>query len=297
MITIFHNEERFLAEAVASVQAQAGPSWELLLVDDGSTDGSGSLARDLAHHDERLRYLRHRGGVNRGMSASRNLGIAEARGRWLTFLDADDMWLPGKLDAQLRVLADHPTLEVLVSPAQWWRSWDAGTGQPDWVQTLVDGEPSPQVVQPPQLLTRFLCDEWASICDLVIAGAAVERVGVYEPAFTGMFEDQVFHTKVFSRLPAIVTDRHWYRYRQHPAACTATAHQLGEHRRARRSFLDWLDRYLEAADRSSAADNRLRRLVRSQRRPLVHPHLWRAGRAARRVSSMLDPRRAWSPAR
>src|SRR5262249_32940458 len=71
-VTIFLNAAAFLREAVASVLAQTWDDWELLLVDDGSTDGSGAIARALAgEHAGRIRYLTHPGGVNRGMSASR----------------------------------------------------------------------------------------------------------------------------------------------------------------------------------------------------------------------------------
>src|SRR5690348_3334121 len=91
VIIIFWNAEPFLAEAVASVVAQSYPDWELLLVDDGSTDGSTALAQQIVVRDpQRMRYLEHPGHANRGMSATRNLGIAQARGTYLAFLDADD---------------------------------------------------------------------------------------------------------------------------------------------------------------------------------------------------------------
>ncbi len=302
VIMIFHDEERFLTEAVDSVLDQDGPSWELILVDDGSNDGSGPLARRIAERwPGRIHHLTHPGRANRGMSASRNLGIEHARGRWLTFLDADDVWLPGKLAAQLAVLEGHPGVEVLVSPAQWWRTWGPPadgaptTSEADWVQVLGD-EPGPvTVARPPTLLVRFLEDEWSSICDLVISRRLVIELGGYEPSFTAMFEDQVFHAKVFSRWPALVTADWWYRYRQHDGACTATAHRAGDHLLARRRFIDWLDDHLEdqhggpGTDRS--ADDRpdhasLRRLVRRQRWRLHHPRLTRVGRAARRVTSL-----------
>jgi len=284
VITIFHNEERFLADAVASVAAQTGPRWELLLVDDGSTDTGPAIAKSLAgDRPEQVRYLTHDGGSNRGMSASRNLGVEQARGRWLTFLDADDVWLPGKLEQQARLLRQHPGVEVLVSPAQWWYRWEAASGGPaDHVQELAAVEGSSMIVEPPVLLDQFLRDEWLSICDLVISRDAFERLGGYEPPFTGMFEDQVFHAKVLSQMPAVVSSRWWYRYRQHPLACTTTAHQRGAHDRARRQFLGWLDSYLAAG----RYPEDLRRLVKRQRRPLDHPHLWRARRVAGRISRL-----------
>ena len=87
VITIFFNEEKFIEDAVKSVFAQTYQDWELLLVDDGSTDKSTEIARRLAEqHPEKVRYLEHDGHKNRGMSASRNLGIRNADGEYHRFL-------------------------------------------------------------------------------------------------------------------------------------------------------------------------------------------------------------------
>lgn len=83
-----------LPRAVASVRDQRGPSWELIVVDDGSTDGSGAAARSLLAGDARCRLI-HR--ANGGLSAARNTGLAHARGRWVLFLDADDLLAPHAL--------------------------------------------------------------------------------------------------------------------------------------------------------------------------------------------------------
>ena len=78
---------------------QAGfDDWELILVDDGSTDASTAMAKAWAASDPaRIRYIEHDGHENLGMSASRNLGVAVARGRYVAFLDCDDVWLPSAL--------------------------------------------------------------------------------------------------------------------------------------------------------------------------------------------------------
>src|SRR5215208_465500 len=97
-IVIFLNAGPFFEEAIESILVQDYDDWELLLVDDGSTDGSTEIARRYADGDpSRIRYLTHPGGENRGMSASRNLGVRQARGEYVAFLDADDTWLQGKL--------------------------------------------------------------------------------------------------------------------------------------------------------------------------------------------------------
>jgi len=289
VVTIFHDEERFLPAAVASVLAQDGVDFELLLVDDGSTDASSELAKGFASdHADCVRYLTHPSGENLGMSAARNLGLANATGTWVTFLDADDVWLPGKLRRQLDVLALYPEIDVLVSPAQWWWSWHADASPADdWLQPLGPGGPEVQVVEPPRLVEAFIEDEWRSICDLLIRRSALERTGVYEPDFVGMFEDQVFHAKVLCRLAAVVTDEWWYRYRQHAEACTARTHRSDGHLGARRTFLRWLSDYLAVADTASGEHDRLRELVARQRRRAWRRRPWRLGRAARRLLGSL----------
>ena len=123
-VVIFLNEERFLGEAIASVRSQSLDGWELLLVDDGSTDASAALAREAAASEpERIRYLEHPGHANRGMSASRNLGLAATRGEFVAFLDADDVWLPERLERAVALLDAHPEAEMVYGRTQYWRSW------------------------------------------------------------------------------------------------------------------------------------------------------------------------------
>ncbi|UXN72360.1 glycosyltransferase [Devosia sp. A8/3-2] len=81
-IIIVYNGARYLAEAIDSVVAQSFPDWELIIADDGSSDRSLEIARDYAaRHPGRIRAIAHADEANHGMSATRNLGIAAARGR------------------------------------------------------------------------------------------------------------------------------------------------------------------------------------------------------------------------
>lgn len=98
IITPAFNAARFLPEQLAAVQAQTWRDYEHIVVDDGSTDATpGLLAADSAS-DERLRVLHQ---ANAGAHAARNAALAAAQGRYIAFLDADDLWLPAKLERQL----------------------------------------------------------------------------------------------------------------------------------------------------------------------------------------------------
>jgi len=99
VIIPLHNAEPFVGSAVRSVLEQTWPDLEVILVDDGSTDGSLEQCKALT--DPRIRLIRQ---PKRGASAARNLGIRAARGRYLAFLDADDCWKPDKLQRHLDVL-------------------------------------------------------------------------------------------------------------------------------------------------------------------------------------------------
>ena len=100
-----YNVKAYLAECVASVADQGGTDWECLVVDDGSTDGTGALADELAAQNPGVRAL-HR--ENGGLSAARNTGLAAAKGEWVLFLDGDDRMAPGLLAGLRRTLAEEP---------------------------------------------------------------------------------------------------------------------------------------------------------------------------------------------
>jgi glycosyltransferase involved in cell wall biosynthesis len=102
-----------LAEALESVLAQGLTGVELIVVDDGSTDGTPQL---LAGYGESIRVLRQE---NRGVSAARNAGIAAARSGLIAFLDSDDLWLPGKLRTQLDFFAERPEALICQTEELW----------------------------------------------------------------------------------------------------------------------------------------------------------------------------------
>lgn len=94
-----YNCEKYIEDAIKSVLAQTYKGWELIVIDDGSQDGTATIVEELAYKDSRIR--KYKNTQNMGVSATRNRGISLARGEWIAFLDSDDMWEKIKLHKQV----------------------------------------------------------------------------------------------------------------------------------------------------------------------------------------------------
>lgn len=96
---------RFIVESVRSVQAQTYQNWELIIVDDRSDDGTVELVLDLIKEDPRIKLFQNE--ANSGAAVSRNVALRNAKGRWIAFLDSDDLWDPTKLEKQIGFMEEH----------------------------------------------------------------------------------------------------------------------------------------------------------------------------------------------
>jgi teichuronic acid biosynthesis glycosyltransferase TuaG len=105
IITPAYNSTRTLGETIESVQAQSFTDWEMIIVDDASGDGTTALASRYAADDARIRVIRRH--ENGGVAVARNQALAAATGRYIAFLDADDLWLPEKLALQMQFMAEN----------------------------------------------------------------------------------------------------------------------------------------------------------------------------------------------
>ena len=102
IITPVYNADKFLSETIKSVQNQTYSNWELLLVDDCSKDNSADIIRQFQQNDNRIKYIKLQ--TNSGASVSRNTGIKSAKGRFIAFVDSDDIWKPKKLELQIQYM-------------------------------------------------------------------------------------------------------------------------------------------------------------------------------------------------
>ncbi|MBQ9940216.1 MAG: glycosyltransferase family 2 protein [Clostridia bacterium] len=99
-----YNTGRFIKETIESVLAQSYPVWELIIVDDCSTDNTDDVVNQYLA-DERIRYIKN--DTNSGAAVSRNRALREAKGKWIAFLDSDDLWEPDKLQKQISFMRDN----------------------------------------------------------------------------------------------------------------------------------------------------------------------------------------------
>lgn len=109
----FYNAEKYLADAIKSVLAQSYPYWELILVDDGSTDGSLKIAQDFATRDSRIRVISD--GVNKKLPARLNQIIREAQYDYIARMDADDIMHPERLETQFDFLRNNINFDLVSS--------------------------------------------------------------------------------------------------------------------------------------------------------------------------------------
>ena len=159
---------RQLQRALRSALGQSGVELEVLIVDDGSTDATGQVVSGIS--DPRVRYLKR--AVSEGVSTARNAGIAEARSRWIAFLDDDDVWAPTKLARQIDVMAAHG------------RTWSyAGDVMVDGELNILAGGPPPPPEEVVRLLERHNSVP-AGASNIIVDAAALAAAGPFDPELT-----------------------------------------------------------------------------------------------------------------
>lgn len=287
-IIIFWNEEQFIEEAIESVFAQTYDRWELLLVDDGSSDTSRDIARRYANqHPDKVRYLDHRGHENRGMSASRNLGVRKASGKYISYLDGDDVWLPHKLEEQVAILEARPEADMVCAPLLMWHSWakNSKNRYPDQLYGISKNGKHPygdSLVEPPRLLALFLRYEEFIPSGFLAKRYMMARNGVCEEAFHDAYSDAVALVKLCLTAKVFVSNKSWYLYRKHEHSNTSQTTRLGKDDELQYTYLRWVETYF---NQQGVKDPKLRAILRNMLFRCRHPWLKRLEQRATQVSN------------
>jgi SAM-dependent methyltransferase len=160
------------------------------------------------------------------------------------------MSVPNTLQDQVELLVGHPRAAAICGPLQGWYSWSGQAA--DVGRDRVQDRPfRDRIMDPPELLLRFLEDSSKTPSALLVRREVFSRVGGFEDSFRGLYEDQVFCAKLCLDSSVYVAGTCWYRYRQHPdSACSRATPQESAAARAR--FLEWLDTYVKGTAHSAA---------------------------------------------
>lgn len=270
VITCFFNEKQFLQESVESVLRQESVKWELLLIDDGSNDGSTELAKKYAEkYPGKILYFEHENHQNKGLSASRNLGILHASGEFISFLDGDDVWCPGFLQQLLEIIKKEP-VSMVCEATEYWYQWKENTKKDVIIPVGTKGD---QLYPPPQLMMNlYPLGKGAApcLCGLLVKKNILVKHGGFNEEFKGMYEDQVFLSKFYLHEKIYISSQCKNRYRQREGSLVYVSHAKGTYEKERRKFLDWLEKYFQ---QEGINDKPLDKLLKKALFPYRYPLL------------------------
>lgn len=205
-----YNCAAYIEQTVSSVLAQTLTDFELLLVDDGSTDDT--VARVLAFADPRIRVIQQ---ANGGVCKARNRGIADAQSPYIALLDHDDWWQPTKLERQLAAMAAHPQAGVVYSTFERWHA-DLATGRFPLPESF-DFSATPDDIDPEfsgWIHHLFLLDCWMLTSTSLFRREVFERCGVFDESLP-YSEDWDLWLRVAREWPYVQLRRPLVLYRMH----------------------------------------------------------------------------------
>lgn len=284
VVTAFYNEERFLEETILSVVNQTYTNWELLLVDDGSPDGSPNIAqRYAAAYPGKIKYLHHENRANKGVCRSRNLGIANASGEFIAYLDADDVWLPEKLANQLEIFNTYPDTTVLLEASRYWYSWDS-TKRQDAVIKVGAAQQDKLYFPPALMLTLYPLGTGAAPCPSgMMVRRSVHERSLFVAEFIGptaVYEDQAFLAQLYLKENVFVSSQVNNLYRQRQTSQVYSVHNDGRYHEVRHFYLEWFRNYLT----KNKIDNKeVHKLLKQNLFRYEHPLMYKVITKLRRI--------------
>jgi glycosyltransferase involved in cell wall biosynthesis len=224
-----------LLEAIASVRAQTGVDFEIIVVDDASSDETPQALPPLCREEPRLRYVRNESPL--GGSGARNAGAALARGEFVAFLDDDDCFLPGKLERQVAVLRSSP--DALAASGSFWLYFEGRQS----VRRLLRSPRSRAELLRANILGG------ASVC--MVREEVFRKVGGFDPLLPSC-QDWDLWLKLHARGGIVVCEEPLVRYSLH-AGSQITGNTLAEYRGRRRIHLKYVAEMSPELRRSSVA--------------------------------------------
>ncbi len=244
IITTLYNGSKLFSETADSVLGQDYKDWEWILFDDGSTDGTQEIARELAgKYSDKIFYYEHKDNSNFGTAYTRNRAIEKSKGEIISFIDQDDIWYANRLSRQNSIFKDLKDCAMIWSPALYWykeRTFKQPVGK--------DGKGlSSGIYEPPELVENFLKD---LKCTPLPSASMVRRkhfdeVNGFEESVRGS-EDIVLWLKLASKFRICYDDEIIVKYRKHFESTLRQAAKSGIMDQWNLGFYRWVIEFLKA---------------------------------------------------
>ena len=205
IITPTYNSERFIAETILSVQAQTYQNWEMIIVDDCSTDRTAEIVASFQEKDSRIKYFYN--STNKGSALSRNLALQKAKGKWIAFLDSDDLWLPDKLEKQIEFMTKN----------------NYHFSYTNYCEIDENSKETGILITGPKVITDKLMKAYCWPGCLTIMYDA-EKVGIIQTVDIKINEEYALWIKIAKKLNCYLLDENLAKYRRHNKSLTSQSY-------------------------------------------------------------------------
>ncbi|MBR0324475.1 MAG: glycosyltransferase family 2 protein [Bacteroidales bacterium] len=205
IITPTFNSERFIAETILSVQAQTYQDWEMIIIDDCSTDRTAEIVASFQEKDSRIKYFYNT--TNKGSAFSRNLALQKAKGKWIAFLDSDDLWHPEKLEKQIEFMTKN----------------NYHFSYTNYCEIDENSKETGILITGPKVITNNLMKAYCWPGCLTVMYDA-EKVGIMQTVDIRINEEYALWIKIAEKLNCYLLDENLAKYRRHNNSLTSQSY-------------------------------------------------------------------------
>ena len=205
IITPTFNSERFIAETILSVQAQTYQDWEMIIIDDCSTDKTAKIVASFQEKDSRIKYFYNSN--NKGSAFSRNLALQNAKGKWIAFLDSDDLWHPEKLEKQIEFMTKN----------------NYHFSYTNYCEIDENSKETGILITGPKVITNKLMKAYCWPGCLTVMYDA-EKVGIMQTVDIKINEEYALWIKIAEKLNCYLLNENLAKYRRHNNSLTSQSY-------------------------------------------------------------------------
>ena len=205
VITPAFNSERFISETINSVLSQTYQNWELLIVDDCSKDKTAEIVASFQENDSRIKYFYN--STNKGSAFSRNLALQKAKGKWIAFLDSDDLWNPDKLEKQIEFMKKN----------------DFHFSYTNYCEIDENSKEKGILISGPKVISKKLMKAYCWPGCLTVMYDA-EKIGIMQSAEIKINEEYALWIKIAKNVNCYLLDENLAKYRKHDNSLTSQSY-------------------------------------------------------------------------